>query len=51
MAADNASGRGAAHQWMEKVMPMDAVFVLTVVLLAFGGLAAALTWAEAQDLR
>ena len=30
-------------------MPMDAVFVLTVAILAFGGIAAALAWAEAQN--
>jgi hypothetical protein len=30
-------------------MPMDAVYVLTVVVLAFGGMAAALAWAEAQN--
>jgi hypothetical protein len=28
---------------------MDAVFVVTVVMFAFGGLAGALFWAEAQD--
>jgi hypothetical protein len=28
---------------------MDAVFVFTVTMLAFGGLAAALVWAEMQD--
>jgi len=30
-------------------MSMDVVFVLTVVVLAFGGMAAALAWAEAQN--
>lgn len=30
-------------------MPIDPVFVLTVVILAFGGLAAALAWADSQD--
>ena len=30
-------------------MPMDAVFVLAVVVLAFGGIAAALAWAEGQN--
>ena len=30
-------------------MPMDAVFVLTVVMLAFGGLGGALAWAEVQN--
>jgi hypothetical protein len=30
-------------------MPMDAVYVLTVVALAFGGMAAAFAWAEAQN--
>jgi hypothetical protein len=33
----------------EKAMPMDAIFVLTVAVFAFGGLAAALAWAEVQD--
>jgi len=28
---------------------MDAVFVLTVVILALGGIAGAFAWAEAQD--
>jgi hypothetical protein len=30
-------------------MSMDAVFVLAVVFLAFGGISAALAWAEAQN--
>jgi hypothetical protein len=30
-------------------MPMDAIFVLTVVFLAFGGMAGAFAWAGAQD--
>jgi hypothetical protein len=30
-------------------MPMDALFVLTMVVFAFGGLAAAFAWAECQD--
>jgi hypothetical protein len=30
-------------------MPMDAVFMLTVVVFAFGGIAAALAWAEVQN--
>jgi hypothetical protein len=30
-------------------MAMDAVFVFTVTMLAFGGLTAALVWAEMQD--
>jgi hypothetical protein len=30
-------------------MPTDAGFVLMIVMLAFGGLAAALAWAELQD--
>jgi hypothetical protein len=29
--------------------PTDAIFVLTVVFLAFGGIAAAFAWAGAQD--
>ncbi len=33
----------------ERAMPMDAVHVLTVVVLAFGGMAAAFAWAEAQN--
>ena len=33
----------------EDVMPTDAVFVLTVVIFAFGGIAAAFAWAEAQN--
>jgi hypothetical protein len=28
---------------------MDAVFVLFVVIFAFGGITAALAWSEAQD--
>jgi hypothetical protein len=28
---------------------MDAVFVLAVVIFAFGGIAAALAWSEAQN--
>ena len=32
----------AGHWWTEKAMPMDAVFVLTVAIFAFGGIAAAL---------
>ena len=32
-------------------MPMDAIFVLTVVILAFGGLVAALAWTEVQNRR
>ena len=32
-------------------MPMDAIFVLTVVMLAFGGMAAALAWTEVQTRR
>jgi tryptophan-rich sensory protein len=35
--------------WTEKATPMDAVFMLTVVVFAFGGIAAALAWAEAQN--
>jgi hypothetical protein len=31
-------------------MPMDAVYVLTVVVLAFGGMAAAFAWAENHGL-
>jgi hypothetical protein len=30
-------------------MPMDAVYVLTVIVSAFGGMAAAFAWAEAQN--
>jgi hypothetical protein len=30
---------------------MDAVFVLFVVIFAFGGIAAAFAWSEAQDRR
>lgn len=30
-------------------MPTDAGFVLTVVMLAFGGFAAALAWSELQN--
>jgi len=37
------------HPSTEKAMPIDPVFVLTVVILAFGGLAAALAWADSQD--
>jgi hypothetical protein len=33
----------------KEATPMDAVFVLTVTMLAFGGLAAALAWAEMQN--
>ena len=32
-------------------MPTDAVFVLAVAMFAFGGLGAALAWAEVQDRR
>ena len=42
-------GVGPAHPWTRRAMPMDAVFVLTVAILAFGGIAAALAWAEAQN--
>lgn len=48
-AAGSPEGRGPAHPWTRKAMPMDAVFVLTVAILAFGGIAAALAWAEAQN--
>jgi hypothetical protein len=30
-------------------MPTDASFILTVIVLAFGGLAAALAWSELQN--
>jgi hypothetical protein len=34
-----------------ETIPMDAVFVLFVVIFAFGGIAAAFAWSEAQDRR
>jgi hypothetical protein len=42
-------GRGRDRPCTEQAMPMDAVYVLTVVVLAFGGMAAAFAWAEAQN--
>ena len=42
-------GRGPGPPVHERAMPMDAVHVLTIVVLAFGGLAAAFAWAEAQN--
>ena len=42
-------GRRRDRPCTEQAMPMDAVYVLTVVVLAFGGMAAAFAWAEAQN--
>jgi hypothetical protein len=47
--AVSLEGRGPRPPVHERPMPMDAVHVLTIVVLAFGGLAAAFAWAEAQN--
>jgi hypothetical protein len=46
---DFARGAWSHSSRNEDAMATDAVFVLTVVFFAFGGIAAAFAWAEAQN--
>jgi hypothetical protein len=44
-----AEGAAFAHHWTESPDPMNAACVLAIVIFAFGGIAAALAWSEAQN--
>jgi hypothetical protein len=43
--------RACSAQFEERHMQMDSIFVLAIVNFGFGGFAAALAWAEYQNLR